>query len=130
MNRLIDEAFGGLERPGAGTETFTPRLDVSETDEAVQVRIEVPGLDPKDLDVSLTDDVLVVRGEKRRQESGKDQRWHRVETHYGAFERALRLPMEVQSDKVTASHDKGVVTITLPKAPSARGTTRRIDVTS
>jgi HSP20 family protein len=132
MNRLFDEAWGGAEIGASfpAAASFTPRLDVVETDAALRVRVEVPGLEEKDLDVTLTGDVLVVKGEKRRQEETKDARWHRVETLHGSFQRALRLPYEIRGDEVKATCEKGVLTITLPKATPARGATRRIEVGS
>lgn len=138
MNRLFDETlrgFGsaparGLAPAGSG---FVPRLDVAENESEIRIMLELPGLEQKDVDVSLTGDILVVRGEKRdrREAAGsKDERWHRIESRYGAFERALQLPCEVEGDKTSARFEHGVLTIVLPKAPSARPQVRRIDVQS
>lgn len=138
MNRLFDETLRGFDAASVGGlapagDGFVPRLDVAENDAEIRVALELPGLDQKDVDVSLTGDLLVVRGEKRdrRETAGsKDERWHRVESRYGAFERALQLPCEVERDATSARFEHGVLTIVLPKAPSARPQVRRIDIQS
>lgn len=137
MNRLFDETLRGFDAAGgelaAAGAGFVPRCDVAENDEEIRVEVELPGLEQKDVDVSLTGDLLVVRGEKRdrRETAGsKDGRWHRVESRYGRFERVMQLPCEVEPDKTTARVENGVLSIVLPKAPSARPQVRRIEIQS
>ncbi len=110
------------------TTDFVPSLDVTETDEAIEVHLEVPGVEEKDLDVSLTDDLLTISGEKRSEHEDKDDRVHRIERRYGRFSRTLRLPAEVDAGRVEASYEAGVLKVVLPKTPEAKP--RRIEVKS
>jgi len=123
VDRLFDRFFESplAELPGLGD--WTPALDVSEDKDSVIVTAELPGVDPKDIAVSLEGDVLTIKGEKEQKKEEKDERHHRVERSWGAFMRSVRLPTPVESGKVTAAFKNGVVTITLPKAPGAKGTT-------
>ena len=99
---------------------WTPSLDVSETKNNIVVKAEAPGVDPKDIDISLMGDVLTIKGEKRQEKEEKDQNYHRVERSYGVFTRSVRLPQEVQSDKIEASYKNGILKITLPKSEEAK----------
>ena len=123
MDRLFDRFFESplAELPGLGD--WTPALDVTEGKDAITVVAELPGVDPKDIGVALEGDVLTIKGEKEQKKEEKDERQHRVERSWGAFMRSVRLPVAVDSGKVTAAFKNGVVTITLPKAPGAKGTT-------
>jgi len=96
---------------------------VSETNESVVVKMEVPGIDAKDIHVSLQENILTVKGEKKQEKEDKDERYHRVERSYGAFTRTMRLPVAVDGSKVAAGFKNGLLTVTLPKAPGARDTT-------
>jgi HSP20 family protein len=120
MDRLFDRFFV----PGdEGTLTgWAPRLDLSETKDALVVKAEIPGVDPKDIQVSMQDQMLVIKGEKQQEKEEKDERYHRVERSYGAFARTVRLPSGVDAGKVTASFKNGLLTVTLPKTPAAKGT--------
>jgi HSP20 family protein len=123
MDRLFDRFF---ESPGAELHAlgdWTPPLDVVEGKDAVTVKAEVPGVDAKDVAVSLEGDILTIKGEKEQKKEEKDERQHRVERSWGAFMRSVRLPASVDGSKVTATFKNGVITITLPKAPGAKGTT-------
>lgn len=102
---------------------WEPTLDVSETKDAVIVKAELPGVEQKDIAVSLQDGMLTIKGEKQAEKEEKDKLYHRVERSYGAFFRSIRMPATVDADKVTAAFKAGVLTITLPKAPEAKGTT-------
>lgn len=109
--------------PGVASErtaSFTPRVDVTESDEAYRVQAELPGLGEKDFEVVLEDDVLILKGEKRDERSDAEQGWRRSETVHGRFERRFRFPTEVAADEVKAEYRNGVLTVTLPKAPGAR----------
>ncbi len=123
MDRLFDRFFESprAETPALGD--WTPAIDVTEGKDAVTVKAEVAGVDPKDISVSLEGDILTIKGEKEEKKEEKDERQHRVERSWGAFMRAVRLPAPVDGGKVTATFKNGVVTITLPKTPSAKGTT-------
>lgn len=122
MDRLFERAFEpDFELPSLGT--WAPPLDLSETNEMVIARMEVPGIDPKDIQVQLKGQLLSVRGEKLQDTTRKDESFYRVERSYGSFVRTLQLPASVREDKVNATFKNGVLTITLTKVPEAVGTT-------
>ena len=123
MDRLVDRFLEPRWEMVGGDGDWTPTLDVSETTDAVIVKAEVPGVEQKDLEVSLLENVLTIKGEKRQEKEEKDERHHRMERSYGAFIRSVTLPSAVEGAKVTADFKNGLVTVTLPKAPAARGTT-------
>ena len=123
MDRLFDRFFESpwTELPALGE--WTPALDVTEGKDALTVKAELPGVEAKDIAVSLEGDVLTIKGEKDQKKEEKDERQHRVERTWGAFMRSVRLPAPVDGGKVTATFKNGVITITLPKTPGAKGTT-------
>ena len=114
MDRVFDRFLEGRwdEIPGLGE--WTPNMDISETKDSLVAKIEVPGMDPKDIQISLQENLLTIK---------RDEHYHRVERAYGVFTRSVRLPVAVDASKVTASFKNGLLTVTLPKTPSARGTT-------
>jgi HSP20 family protein len=121
MDRLWDSFFvGGPSRKGEEAAEWLPSLDVSETKTDIVVKAEVPGMDPKDIDISLSNEVLTIRGEKKQEKEEKDENYHFVERSYGAFTRSLRLPTEVKSEKISASYKNGVLKIVLPKSEEAK----------
>jgi HSP20 family protein len=123
MDRLFERFFESpwAEMPALGD--WTPALDMSEGKDAITVKAELPGVDPKEINISLEGDTLTIKGEKEQKKEEKDERSHRIERSYGAFMRSISLPTPVDASKVTATFKDGVVTITLPKAPGAKGTT-------
>ncbi|MBW1925609.1 MAG: Hsp20/alpha crystallin family protein [Deltaproteobacteria bacterium] len=94
---------------------WVPALDVSETKDSLIVKAEIPGMEPKDIDISISGDLLTIKGEKKQKTEEKKESFHRIETRYGAFSRTIRVPVAVNSDKIDASYDKGVLKIVLPK---------------
>lgn len=102
---------------------WTPRVDVTETKDAVVVKAEIPGVEQNDINASLQDQMLTIKGEKHEEKEQKDERYHRVERSYGAFLRAVRLPAPVDGGKVSATFKNGVLTVTMPKTAAAQGTT-------
>lgn len=134
MNRLFEDVFRGSELAGDGRSGrgdgsgFVPaRMDVSETDNEIRVKVEAAGVKEDDIDVSLTDDVLTIRGEKRFEKSDEKENYHFTERSYGTFQRSLRLPYEVNPDQVQARFENGVLTVTLPKS-GQKEHSRRIQV--
>ncbi len=132
MNRLFDEFFGrsfGLapEWFGESAGSFNPSVDIVETDKDIQVSAELPGMTEKDIEVTLSGDVLTISGEKKEEREEKDKNYHRIERSYGAFHRSVTLPAEVNGDKVAASFNKGVLTITLPKVETGK-TAKKITI--
>jgi HSP20 family protein len=124
MDRLFDRFWEGNETQGI----WEPRLDVSETKEAFCIKAEIPGIDPKEIQVNLENGVLVLRGEKKQEVEKKEERFYRSERMYGTFVRSLRLPTPVDGTKVIASFKHGLLTVTLPKAAEAMGHTIPIKV--
>jgi HSP20 family protein len=134
MNQMFEDFARSFDlAPWSSWETagFQPRSDVSETDDEVVVTAEMPGLEDKDFELDLTGDLLTLKGEKRHEhgEKGKGA-IHRIERGYGSFQRTIQLPCEVVAEKATAEYRNGVLTVTLPKAPSAKKSVHRIDVKS
>jgi HSP20 family protein len=128
MNRLFDDFFGrdfGIE-PFRGPGQWVPALDVSESDKAVLVKAELPGLDVKDVEVSIAGNVLTLRGEKKEEKEEKAKNYHRVERSYGAFERAVQLPCPVKGDLVQATFKNGILTVELPKSEEVRSKSVKI----
>lgn len=100
--------------------TWTPRVDIAETEQHYAITADIPGVDPKDIDVTVHDGVLTIRGEKRETKENKAQNYHRTERFVGQFYRAIPLPVSVDEQAVSATSDKGVLTVTIPKKPNAQ----------
>src|SRR5690242_18687147 len=108
MNRLFNDQFGTLNNDEALTGAFVPPVDVYEDENAIQVRMEVPGIDEKDIDIRLENQVLTVRGERNFSKEEKEENFHRIERRYGSFTRSFTLPATVNAEDVSADYDKGV----------------------
>lgn len=119
MDRLWDSFFERGPRTGERGEWY-PSLDMAETKNDVIIKAEVPGMDPKDIDISLSNGLLTIKGEKKQEREEKEGDYHLAERCFGAFMRAIRLPGEVQSEKIEASYKNGVLKITLPKSEEAK----------
>ena len=116
MDRLWDDYFGSGRRGLQPLQReFAPAVDVKETAEAVVVKAEVPGMDAKEINISVTGDVLTIKGEKKSEREEKEENYHLVERGHGSFSRSLTLPAAVDLDKIEARYDKGVLTVTCPK---------------
>ena len=122
MNRLFDDVFRGTGLPaatgsqGQGVGNFVnASINVSETENEIRITAELPGVTEQDIDVSLDDDVLTIRGEKKFERKDDKENFHFVERSYGTFQRSLRLPFQVDPEQVQASFENGVLTVTLPK---------------
>jgi HSP20 family protein len=120
MDRLWDSFFeGGLRRRTEERE-WLPSLDVAETKNEIVVKAEVPGMDPKDIDISFSDGMLTIKGEKKQEREEKEADYHLVERSYGSFCRSVQLPTEVQSGKINASYKNGILRISLLKSEEAK----------
>lgn len=132
MDRLFEsffhEPFGLAETGFEGTGAWSPALDISENADEVTVRAEIPGVKPEELDVTVNGDVLMLSGEKKESTEKKDKDYWHAETRYGAFRRQVRLPTDVDAEKVDASYTNGVLTIRLKKSNVAKA--KRITVKS
>src|SRR6516162_8552342 len=142
MDRLFDRFGSGFGFPSlrrmfdiepASRSSFsfsTPAIDMSEDEKAYKISAELPGIDAKDIDVSVSGDMLVLKGEKRQEKEEKDKNYYFSERSYGSFQRSFELPASVDRDKVSADFSKGVLTITLPKTPDAQKQQKKIEVKS
>jgi HSP20 family protein len=125
FDRFTREPFGFFT-PAAGPTTLSPDLDVSETESNVLIRCELPGVDPKDVDINISGDVLTIRGEKKLTEEEQKESFDLVERNWGAFSRSIALPQHVKPEKVEAHYKNGVLKIVLPKAEEAKA--RKIEI--
>jgi len=134
MNRMFEDFARGYDwtlGPARLLQGFEPQIDVRETEDAVLVTAEMPGLEEKDFELELGDGVLTLRGEKRSEHEEKEKgSVHHLERSYGSFRRSVALPCEVEAEKANAIYRKGVLEVTLPKAPEARRPVHRIAVKS
>ncbi|MHC5211324.1 MAG: Hsp20/alpha crystallin family protein [Planctomycetota bacterium] len=132
VERFFDEPWGlfsgNAASPGTAPASFLPSLDVSETDDDVLVRAELPGLDPKEIDIQISDDVLTITGEKKSHQERRSENLFHSERRFGQFRRSVRLPSRVDADKVSAAYEAGILTVSLPRSAEARP--RRIEVRS
>jgi HSP20 family protein len=124
MSPMLAHALGlharqqGNDR--AMTTAWAPALDISERKDAYLVTVEVPGVEPEDLDITMEDGLLTIKGERQFTAESSEQQFHRVERRYGAFRRSITLPAQVQADQIEATFDNGVLQIVVPKAEEAK----------
>lgn len=135
MNRMFDQFFNDpfTLLPISTLKNvadFMPRIDVSETDKAMLVTAELPGMEEKDIQISLENEALVISGEKKNDFEEKGKSFHRIERSYGSFQRVIPLVSEVMAEKVEAIFKNGVLTVTLPKTPAAEKQTHKIAIKS
>jgi HSP20 family protein len=121
LNRLFGRTFAGAAsmRPSARS-TWIPSMDVVETQDRIVATLELPGIGPDEVEVSVEDSTLTVSGTRERADEVKEEQYHRVERRYGAFSRAIALPETADADRVEAHFDKGVLTIEVPKVERAK----------
>ncbi len=116
MDRLWDDYFGpGRRALRPLEEAWLPAVDVSETGDKITVKAEIPGMEAKDIEISMVGDTLTLKGEKKAEREEKEENYHMVERSYGSFSRSMKLPAMVDADKVEATYKNGVLTIVLPK---------------
>ena len=137
VNRAFEDVFKGFgSMPSAmpsvwgGNGVAAPKIDVKETEKGIEVTAELPGVDEKDIELELDDDVLTIKGEKKLEKEEKDEKtgYHLMERSYGSFARSLRLPFAVKSEAVTAEFDKGVLKVTCPKPAEAVAAAKKIQI--
>jgi HSP20 family protein len=144
MDRLFDEFASDWRFPSLRRELFdwepfrTPlwtrdvadiRFDLSETDNALEMTAELPGIDEKDVELVLSDGVLTIKGEKHAEKEEKEKEYYLSERRYGAFSRSMRLPDTVDPDKIKATFDKGVLKVVVPKRAEAKAKKKKIAIT-
>ena len=132
LTRMLDDAFGSAHysdrEAGTVTSSWLPAVDIFEDKDALKIVAEVPGVNPDDVKISLENNVLSIRGEKKQVAEEQTERVHRYERTYGAFERAFTLPATIDAERIQATYSDGVLAVTLPKVELARP--REIPVTS
>lgn len=128
INDLFNSFFEGGDLWKPFSKKWGPHVDVSETADEVVVKAEIPGVNPKNLDVSLSEDLLTIKGEKREEEKKEGENYFRMERSYGSFSRSIQLPATVDLERVKATGKDGVVTIKLKKKEESKG--RKIEITS
>lgn len=126
VDRLFHDFTRGFPAFGNGKADMLPSMDVTETDKEIEITAELPGLEEKDVQINVSDNVLTIRGEKKAEKEEKDKNYRLIERSYGSFERTLELPQGVNADAIKANIAKGVLKVTVPKpAPSQ---VKKIDV--
>jgi HSP20 family protein len=124
MNPMLAHALGlHTQQQGSGRATTTawaPALDISERKDAYLVTVELPGIKPEDLDITMEDGLLTIQGERQFTQESSEQQFHRVERRYGAFRRSITLPAQVQAEQIEASFEDGVLQIMVPKMEEAK----------
>jgi len=134
--RDVEKVFDEFSRRspftvGADTSAFAgPKIDMAETKDAIDVTAELPGVEEKDIELTLSEGLLTIRGEKKSERNEQDAKknWYAVERSYGSFSRSIALPFEPTSDKVEAKFDKGVLRVHLPKPPEAASKQQKIEI--
>ncbi len=130
FDNLFDAFFGEDSRLPvlAGSAAFAPRIDVKEDDVSYEISVELPGLEEKDIEITVDDGTLVLRGEKSGASEEKEGKYFRQERIYGRFERAFHLPDGVEAEKIEAKFKNGVLSLHLPKKEEAKKVVRQVEV--
>jgi HSP20 family protein len=137
VDRLFDDFMGDFQPWRRGIRLWedsdgelVPQVDVSETDKEVQVTADLPGIDEKDIEVTLADGILTIKGERKAEKEEKDEKrsFHRMERSYGFYKRSIAVPSEVVEDKIKAEFSKGVLTIKMPKSAEAKSKVKKISI--
>ena len=127
FHNQMEKVFGDLfashdgETDMEGT-SWIPTVDISERENGFEIRAELPGVSGNDVNVSVTDNCLTIKGEKRQEEETDDKNYHRIERRYGSFQRSFTLPRHVETDAIKAQFTDGVLTLEIPKAEAAKPT--------
>lgn len=128
INRLFDAFMMPFERTVVG-KNLAPKLDVAEMKDKYEIKAELPGIDEKDIDVSMDDGVLTISGEKKAEAESDDKGYYLKECSYGSFSRSIRMPENIAEDKISAKYNKGVLTVDVPKKEPTVAKSRKIAIT-
>ena len=123
MNRLFNDFFGRVPSrfdTELSQSEWSPSVDISETKDEIMVKAEMPGMKKDDIKITLQDNVLTLRGERKQEKEEKENNFYRIERYYGSFARSFNLPTVVQADRIKASYKDGILSITLPKAEEVK----------
>ncbi len=130
MQERIEQTFGTMAPMPVMRADWRPAIDVKETETGLTVTAELPGMSEQDVELSVDDDLLTIKGEKKSESTKDEKGWHVQERSYGAFVRSLQLPFTPKPDEVKAEFAKGVLTVTVPKPPEAAKPASRIEIKS
>jgi len=134
IDRLFEDFWPGFgasqtpRRPGPLPGATAPAIDLTETETGYRIAAELPGMDASNVELSLSEDLLTIKGEKKEETEEKKENYHLSERRFGSFQRSFRLPRDVDREKIDATFDKGVLTVLLPKAASAAATEKKIEI--
>ena len=130
LQREIDRLFSDFTRglPSFAASNLTPRMDVTEREKEIEISAELPGMEQKDIEITLADDVLTIRGEKKAEKEEKDENRHIVERSYGSISRSIQLPSGIKAEDIQASMTNGVLKITLPKPVQRQQEAKKIEI--
>jgi HSP20 family protein len=120
MDNLWNRFFGETVLPRFVSEEWLPSVDISETKDKLLVRAELPGMDAEDINVTISGDILTIKGEKKQEKEREDEHYYCSESYSGSFQRTIRLPVNIKTDKVDATFEKGILQIALPKTEEAK----------
>lgn len=116
MNHLFEEAFTSRkEEKDMVASSWTPSVDIYETENALALTAEIPGIDEKDIEIKIEDSTLTLKGERKFEKETKEENYHRIERSYGSFSRSFTIPRYIDEDKIKAVHEDGILKITMPK---------------
>ena len=123
MGQIFGDLFASQEDETDISETsWMPTVDIAETENGFEIRAELPGVSENDVNVSVTDNLLTIKGEKQQEEETEDKNYHRVERRYGSFQRSFTLPRHIEIDAIKAEFKDGVLTLGIPKMEAAKPT--------
>lgn len=130
MNRLFDDLVPATPRRGNGGMTFIPAAEMEESEEAILLKLEIPGMEAKDLDIEVTADAVSIKGERKSETKTEEKGFTRSEFHYGSFHRVIPLPARVQNTEVQAEYKDGILNLTLPKAEEEKRKVVKVSLTA
>lgn len=132
MNRLFDQNLPTkkYEDEGLFGGAWAPAVDIHETDQAIVLKADLPGLNPNEVDIRIEDNTLFLKGERKMEKETKEENYHRIERSYGSFSRSFILPRTVSADKISADYKNGVLNITMPKREESKPKQIRVNVNS
>jgi HSP20 family protein len=130
MNRLFQDSFGQGREEALTTSSFAPAVDVYEDEHKIALKIEVPGIDEKDIDIRVENNLLTVHGERKFEKEEKEENYRRVERQYGSFTRSFNLPSTVDAENISADYDRGVLKVQLAKKAEAKPKQIKVNVGS
>ena len=124
--RTVEDDFDRLMGRAFSRDAWMPALDVREAEDRFDVKVDLPGLEPADVNVTFEDGMLTISGKRQFESENKGETWHRVERGFGTFARSIRLPQTADPEKIEASFDKGVLNVTVPKSEQAKPKTIQV----